>query len=262
MQTHHRDLEGPLTAYVAWPDDAPDAPGVVVIHEVWGVDAHIRSVVDRLAAAGYRAIAPDLFGFEVKIPPEALFAGFRAIQTIPPEERAVPARIQEAMQAVPEQHRDAVSRLMAAASKGTKPEGFAIVKQAVDHLKDHGAKKVAVMGFCFGGRVTWAYAYAGGEADAFVPFYGPAPDDKDPAKVQGPVEGHFGSEDHGIPIPPLEQAAADLRAQGKHAVIHVYEAPHAFFNDTKDAYRPEAAKLAWERTLSFLADALKTPPAR
>jgi carboxymethylenebutenolidase len=191
-------------AYVAWPTDKPDAPGVVVIHEVWGVDKHIRSVVDRLAEAGYRAIAPDLFGFEVNVSPEAVFAGFRAIQTVPPAERAVPEKVQAAMQVVPEEHRASVMKLMAAAGQGTKPEGLALVKKAVDHLKDHGARKVAVMGFCFGGRVTWAYAYSGGQADAFVPFYGPAPDEKDPAKVQGPVEGHFGAEDHGIPIPPLE----------------------------------------------------------
>ena len=51
--------------------------------------------------------------------------------------------------------------------------------------------------------------------------------------------------------------AAELRAQGKHAVIHVYDAGHAFFNETKDAYRPEAAKLAWERTLAFFSRALR-----
>ena len=96
-----------------------------------------------------------------------------------------------------------------------------------------------------------------GQADAFVPFYGPAPEHKDPSKVKGPVEGHFGAEDHGIPVPPLEVAAAELRAQGKHAVIHVYDAGHAFFNETKDAYRPEAAKLAWERTLAFFSRALR-----
>ncbi|MDB5097419.1 MAG: hypothetical protein JWM80_1840 [Cyanobacteria bacterium RYN_339] len=256
MTIHSKHLTGPLTAYVAWPDDRPDAPGVVVIHEVWGVDAHIRSVVDRFAEAGYRAIAPDLFGFEVTLAPEALFAGFRAIQTLPPAERAVPEKVQQAIQVVPEEHRAGVMKLMAAAATGTKPEGLAIVKQAVDHLKEHGAPKVAVTGFCFGGRVTWAYAYAGGEADAFAPFYGPAPDDKDPTKVRGAVEGHFGSEDLGIPLPPLEEAAAALRALGKHAVIHVYEAPHAFFNDTKDAYWPAAAKLAWERTLAFFEKSL------
>lgn len=262
MDIEHKELtltvgDHQVKAYSAHPADRPAAPGVVVIHEIWGVDPHIRSVTDRLAEAGYAAIAPDVLGMEVTLSHEVLMSGFKAIQTIPPEQRAVPERIQEALTVVVPEHRDQFARLMGAAMKSTSPAGLAIIRAAVDYLKAHGAGKVAVMGFCLGGRATWAYAYSGGVADAFAPFYGALPERTDPALVQGPIEGHFGSEDQGIPIPPLEEAAHALRQQGKHAVIHVYEgAPHAFFNDSRDTFRPQSAQLAWERLLGFFVRTL------
>lgn len=241
-----------VAAYFACPANRPDAPGVVVIHEIWGVNAHIRSIVDRLAEAGYAALAPDLLGMTVTVPPEAVFAGFRALQAVPPEARAVPGRVAEAMATVPADQRAEVTALMEAAFRAGTPAGLAEVGEAVAWLRAQGAPKVGVMGFCIGGRITFAYAYAGGDADAFAPFYGALPEDPDPTAVRAPLEGHFGAEDLGIPIPPLKAAADALRAADQDAMIWVYEgAPHAFFNDTSTAYRPEAAKLAWERLLAF-----------
>ena len=80
-------------AWLARPTDRPDAPGVVVLHEIWGLDAHVRGVADRLAAAGYAALAPDLFGLDVTLAEPVLTAGFRAVMTIPPSERAIPGRV-------------------------------------------------------------------------------------------------------------------------------------------------------------------------
>lgn len=246
-----------VPAYAASPEGRPDAPGVVVIHEIWGVDRHIRSVVDRLAEAGYAAIAPNLLGMEVTLPKEVFFAGFQAIQTIPPEERAVPARIDAAMEAVDPTYRDQFKQLMAVVSKGATPEAMAGIQACLDELKAHGASKTAVMGFCLGGAYTWAFAFQGGEADAFAPFYGRLPADYDASKVRGPVEGHFGAEDHGIPVAPLEDAMKAIRDAGRHAELFVYEgAPHAFFNETRDTYHEAAAKLAWQRILDFYGKSL------
>lgn len=247
----------PLTAYEARPETS-GAPGVVVIHEIWGVDTHIKNVTERFAEAGYQAIAPDLMGMEVTIPHEALFTAFGAISKIPAEQRAVPEKIAEALEVLPADQRAQTQQLMGIAFKGASPEGLAGIKAAIDKLKQQGAKKVAVVGFCLGGAYVWAYAYSGGEADAFVPLYGRLPAETDPSKVKAPVLGHFGGKDEGIPIAPLEEAAAALRQRGVDAQIAVYpEAGHAFFNDTRDVYRPEESKLVWERTLKFFERYLK-----
>jgi carboxymethylenebutenolidase len=242
-----------LKAYAARPDGNPDAPGVVVIHEVWGVDKHIRSVVDRFVAAGFAAVAPDLLGMEVTITPAIFMQAYGALRQLSAEERAVPEKIQAALVTLPEEKRAEVQQLVGIAMRGPTPEGLAGVDAAIAHLKAHGSAKVAVMGFCMGGGYAWAHAYAGGDADAYSPFYGRLPAQLDPNKVKAPIEGHFGAADEGIPLEPLQEAAAALRAAGKEAKIHVYDgAGHAFFNETRDTYRPEAAKLAWERELAFM----------
>jgi carboxymethylenebutenolidase len=256
--TLERAEGGPLRAYAAQPEGAPDAPGVVVIHEVWGVETHIRSVVDRLAAAGYRAIAPDLIGMDVTIPHEVFLQCYMAIRQLPPEERAVPEKVAAVIERVPAEHRDQVRALVAHALRGQTPEGLAGIDSAVKWLRGHGAKKVAVTGFCMGGAYTWAYAYAGGDAEAYVPFYGRVPEHQAPEKVRGALLGHYGGADHGIPVGPIEAAAESLRRAGHEATIHVYEdAPHAFFNDVRDTYRADAAKLAWDRTLAFFDKKLR-----
>ena len=245
-------------AYFACPAHRPDAPGVVLLSEIWGLDPHVRAVADRLAAAGHAVLAPDLLGMAVTVPPEAVIAGFRALQAVPPEDLAAPERVAEAMADVPADARAEVLALMDAAFAAGGPKGLAQVGQAVAWLRAQGSPKVGVVGFGLGGRIAFAYAYAGGDADAFAPFYGALPPDPDPAMVRAPVEGHFGAEDLGIPILPLKAAAAALEARDVDAAIHVYaDAPHAFFNDTSTAYRPEAAELAWERLLDFLGWALE-----
>ena len=251
-------LPSGATACAALPEHA-NAPGVVVIHEIWGVERHIRSVVDRLADAGYAAIAPNLFGgLNTQLPEDVVFAGYDAIMTVPPEQRAVPERVAAALETLTPEHREEFGRLLAAAARGNAPEGHAIVDEAIAWLRGQGAPKVGLMGFCFGGRVTWAHAYAGGGADAYAPFYGALPPDPDPTKVRAPIEGHFGAEDQGIPIAPIEAAALALRWLGRDATIHVYPgAPHAFFNDRRPgAYRADAAALAWQRLMAFFARTL------
>jgi carboxymethylenebutenolidase len=243
-----------LRAYAARPTDRPDAAGVVVIHEVWGVETHMRSVVDRLAEAGYAAIAPDLLGMDVTIPAEVFLQAYNAIRQLPPEERAVPEKIDGVMATVPDAYRDQARSLIALGLKGQTPEGYAGIDAAVRHLRAAGAPKIAVMGFCMGGAYVWGYGYRGAAVDALVPFYGRLPEPQAPEHVRAPLLGHYGALDQGIPFGAIADAAAALRAAGHEATVYEYpNAGHAFFNDVKNAYQPEAAELAWSRTLAFLA---------
>lgn len=253
-----------IRAFRAWPQGAKGAPGVIVIHEIWGVDKHIRNVAERLAEAGYSAIAPDLLGMDVTIAKETMMAAFGAVSKLAPEDRAVPAKVDQALEAVPADQRDQVKQLMAIAWQGARPQGLEAMGAAGDLLRSDGSAKIGVTGFCLGGGYTWAFAYSGGNAEAFAPFYGRLPEARDASRVKGAIEGHFGSEDHGIPVPPLLEATRELQQAGKEATIHVYDgAGHAFFNDTRDTYNKDAAQLAWRRLLDFFERKLgRVPIAR
>lgn len=247
----------PVNAYEARPQN-PDAPGVVVIHEAWGVDKHIREVTERLAEAGYAAIAPNLLGMEVKFKPEVFMQAYGALQHLSPEERAVPEKIAKALEVLPAEFREPVQKLMGIVQRGATPEGLAAIDAAIALLHQQGAKKVGITGFCMGGAYTWAAAFHGADAQAFAPFYGRVPEKRDASKVRGALEGHYGGQDHGIPVEPIEGAAAELRQAGRDATIFVYpEAGHAFLNDTRDTYNPAAAKESWDRLLRFFERTLR-----
>ncbi|MBU6430424.1 MAG: dienelactone hydrolase family protein, partial [Cyanobacteria bacterium REEB65] len=201
-------------------------------------------------------------GMEVSISPETFMAAFRALQTLPAEDRAVPDKVAKALEVLPQADRGPVQKLIGIVFKGPTPEGLEAVQSAVDLLKAEGAPKVGITGFCLGGGYTWAFAFSGGKAEAFAPFYGRLPQEVDGSKVCAALEGHFGAEDHGIPVAPLEEAAAAIRKAGGEAEIFVYEgAGHAFFNETRDTYHPSSASLAWKRLLAFFGRNLSLVPA-
>ncbi|MER3553222.1 MAG: dienelactone hydrolase family protein [Meiothermus sp.] len=225
-------------AYLVRPAGNTSAPGILVIHENRGLQPHIQDVARRVAKAGYIAIAPDLVskvGGTAKFTDTAQISVYLA-QT-PAEEHV--ANLQEALKVL----------------KGT---------QGVQ------ADKLGVVGFCFGGGLTWRLATEAPEVKAAVPFYGPAPDlakvpnikaavpfygpAPDLAKVpniKAAVLGIYGGLDNRINqgIPALEAAlkAANIRYR-----IKIYDgANHAFNNDTGPNYNKEAATDAWAMTLDW-----------
>lgn len=206
--------------YLAVPEDGT-GPGVIVIQEWWGLTDHIRDIVDRLAALGFVALAPDLFGGRVTH--DADEAG-QMMSELPAEEGA---------------------RLLAGAT---------------DYLlsrEDVTSRTVGAIGFCMGGGFVLALAaQQGDKVSAAVPFYGVGqgvPDEY--SKLTAAVQGHYALQDS---MYPAEQARAQeeqiRRESGADVVFHFYDADHAFHNDENTAgnYAPEQAKLAWDRAVSFL----------
>lgn len=201
-------------------------PGVVVIQEWWGLVDHIKDVCDRFAAAGYVALAPDLYHGQ----------------------KVAPGEPDEAGKAMMAMKMDQAARDMSG---------------AVDEvLRRTGGSKVGVIGFCMGGGLALVLATQRPDAvAAVVPCYGivPWPDvQPDYAALSAAVLGHYAEKDEYFTPEKASELAEQLRALGKSVEIIVYPgADHAFFNDTRpEVYDADASKKLWERTLAFFSEHL------
>lgn len=211
-------------AYVARPAGQPRG-GVVVLQEIFGVNAHIRAVADGYAAAGYLAVAPATFhrvkaGVELGYAPDDMSAGAALKATV------------EAMGMNP-------------AAPGVLQD----IQAAIQHAARAG--KVGVVGYCWGGLLAWRSACLLQGVSAAVTYYGGGMTGEAELARQPrcPVLAHFGEKDHWI---PLDGVASFKRAHPE-AEVHLYAANHGFNCDHRGAYDAAAAALARERTLAFFA---------
>lgn len=207
-------------AYVAKPAGKPKA-GIVVLQEIFGVNSHIRSVADDYAAQGYLAVAPATFhrvkpGVDLGYTPEDIAAG---------------------------------SALKAAAEALPAPGVLPDVQAAIDHAAQAG--KVGIVGYCWGGLMTWRAACELQGLSAAAPYYGGGM--TTPAEIarkpRVPVMVHFGEKDHLI---SMESVEAFKKAHPE-VEVHVYQAGHGFHCDQRGSYDAASAKLARERSLAFFA---------
>jgi carboxymethylenebutenolidase len=207
-----------LGAYRAQPLGASKG-GVVVIQEIFGVNHHIRAVCDRLAGEGYAALAPALFDRQVK----DFESGYS------------PDEIAEARKFV------------------ANPDWSAMLRDsqaAIDNLKEKDGARLGIMGFCMGGTVSFLAACRLAGLNAAVCYYGGQIARFADEKPKVPTLMHFGEKDASIPMSDVEKIK-DKR--GQDCEIYVYpEAQHGFHCDERGSYHERSAKLAWQRTLSFL----------
>jgi carboxymethylenebutenolidase len=216
-----------VDGYLAEPAGAAGAPGIVVIQEWWGLNDQIRGVADKLAAAGYRALVPDLYRGKVAL---------------------------EANEA---------DHLMKGLNFGDAAGQD--VRGAVQYLKGSGSVKVGVTGFCMGGALTLLAACNVPEADAAVIWYGYPPlEFVDASRIKVPLMGHWATDDAAFAIGGVDTLEGKLRAAGVAYEFFRYDCKHAFANETADSknlpilkYDAKAAELAWRRTMEFLARHLK-----
>ena len=231
--------EAAIQAFLAVPSDSVPEAGrgsVIVIHEIFGLTDHIRSIASRLAQAGYMALAVDFFTREGPAPDMA--QGFPLL-------RQFVGSISDA-------------QLMAD------------IRAGANYLQQQPESngKVGVVGFCWGGRISMLSCAYAPEIAASVAYYGRISGDRTDRQptfpidvveqMQSPLLGHFGATDAGIPPAEAERLRAALEAYHKTGEIHVYEgAGHAFNNDTRESYNAEAAQQSWEHTLDWYAKYLK-----
>ncbi len=214
----------PVTGFLARPSDGSVGPGLIVIHEWWGLNDNIRAMARRLAGEGYTALAVDLYGGQVAGDRDTAYALMKAAN-------AAPAEAEDNL------------------------------RQAFDYLATAlQTPSVGSVGWCFGG--AWSLNTAlllPDTLDAAVIFYGHL--DTDPkrlATLEMPILGLFGAEDQGIPLESVEAFSSTLANMGKDATIVIYPgADHAFANPSGRNYQPETAEQAWTETLGFLAENLR-----
>ncbi len=208
----------PTDGVLAEPSGSGKAPSVVLVQEWWGINDHVKSLADRLAKDGFLVVAPDLY--HGKVAKDASEAG---------------------------QMMTALDTLVAVGE----------IAGAVAFLKEHprGNGKVGVIGFCMGGALSFASACHVEGLSAVVPFYGIPPAEKvDYAKATAPILAHFAKNDEWATVAKAEAVKKEIDAAGKTTMtLEVYDAQHAFVNDTRpEVYHEKNAKLAWERSVAFL----------
>ena len=215
--------EGAFQGYLALPEKTP-APGVIVVQEIFGVNSHIRSVCDRLAQAGYLALAPDMYwraspGYQSGYSQEEIQAGLKL------KERTTDTQ--------------AVADVEAAMG----------VLRARKELK---GDKLGITGFCWGGLITYlsacrlkfacAASYYGGGIVNFL---------ADAERLRTPIMFHFGELDHAIPLEHVEKIRQAVKTR-KDAEVFVYPgAQHGFHCDQRGSYNEASARQAWGRTLEL-----------
>jgi carboxymethylenebutenolidase len=212
-------------AYLSLPKNAkPPMPAIVVIHEWWGLNEHIKHWADRLAAAGYAALAVDLYGGEVATDPDGAMKLMKAVD-------------------------DEVARKVLL-------DAFSFVKEDA-RIK---ANKRGAIGWCFGGKWSLELALAAPELDAAVIYYGHVESDPSRlAKLEAPLLAIFGNQDEGIPPKMVDAFEFGLeQAGGKQYKLLRYDAKHAFANPSSGRYDDKAASAAWAEVRGFFAKELAT----
>jgi carboxymethylenebutenolidase len=234
MQSAGQTMEG----YLTQPAAIGRYPAVVVIQEIWGVNSHIQSVTDRLPSQGYVGLAPALFHREGRM-------------TLGLYEEMEPA--------------------LARLGRCTDANIIADVNAAVAYLKAQpfvDPQRIGIVGFCFGGRVSYQSACNVPDLKAAVVYYGgrilqplggpgPAPVEQT-ANITAPLMGVFGEEDSNPSPADVATIEVELKNHGKTHKLHMYPGcGHGFHCDGRASYRHEAAKDAWAKTIAWFDKYLK-----
>lgn len=208
-------IDGKLTeGYLAKAGKA-NAPGIAVVQEWWGLQDQIRGICDRLALAGYDALAPDLYAGTV----------------VPYHDHAAAMREMKSLNFL-----DATDQVM---------------RGAVYYLGKNGAK-VGLTGFCMGGAVAVLGASRIPEVAAAVAFYGlPMEGAVAPSDIKIPLQGHYAEKDDYGMVQHVARFEAGLKSAGADFEFFHYEADHGFMNEQRDAHERAAAERAWGRMLTF-----------
>ena len=219
-----------IPAYRARPAGGGKFPTILVVQEIFGVHEHIKDLCRRLAKSGYMAVAPEMFARQGDV------SKLQNIQEI----------VNTVVSKVPDSQvmSDLDSTAAWAAKNGGSPE------------------RLAITGFCWGGRIVWLYAAHNPHLKAGVAWYGrvegPGTElqPKNPIELvndmKAPVLGLYGGADAGIPVEGVERMRAAMKSAGKEADIKIYpDTPHGFNADYRPSYRKEAAEDGWRRALAW-----------
>ena len=225
--------DGEMPAYRAMPNKGDNFPVVLVVQEIFGVHEHIKDICRRLAKQGYLAVAPELYARQGDV---SKLTDFQEI-------------ISKVVSKVPD--KQVMSDLDATVAWAKKNKGD--------------TAKLAITGFCWGGRIVWLYAAHNPDLKAGVAWYGRLvgmEDELHPKhpldianQLKAPVLGLYGGADQGIPNDTVEQMQAKLKEAGDKSQIKLYpDTPHGFHADYRPSYRKEQAEDGWKRLLAWFKE--------
>lgn len=223
--------DGEIPGYRAMPDKGGPFPVILVVQEIFGVHEHIKDICRRLAKIGYFAVAPELYARQGDV---SKLSGIQEIFS------KVVSKVPDAQ----------VMSDLDAAVAWAKASGKA------------NTDKLAITGFCWGGRIVWLYSAHNPNLKAGVAWYGRLVGDADELHpkhpidlvkdLKAPVLGLYGGADQGIPVESVEKMRMALQDAKRTSEIHVYpDTPHAFFADYRPSYRKEQAEDGWKRMLGW-----------
>lgn len=223
---------GEIPAYMAMPKDGKDLPVVLVVQEIFGVHEHIKDICRRFGKKGYLAIAPDLYVRQGDVSNLKEFPEILKVVSKVPDEQVM-------------SDLDATVAWAKASGKAD-------------------TAKLAITGFCWGGRIVWLYSAHNPGVKAGVAWYGRLLGPTDPLHPKNPIDlvkdlkapvlGLYGGADNGIPNDTVEKMKAALKEAGKLGDIVLYpETPHGFHADYRPTYRKDKAEDGWKRLLEWFA---------
>jgi carboxymethylenebutenolidase len=258
---------GDQVGYFAAPEKAAlPLPGVVVIQEVGGVNQNIEDITRRIAAAGYAALAPDLFTVNGVRPealsPERISKAMLFMRQLPPGSWTNPAVRDAGLAKLPAQDNKDISETFAqlAPSPERMLSYLPHLRKAFTHLKherpETREQKVACVGFCMGGGLSALLACEEPDLSGAAVFYGTTPPAEKIQAIKCPVIGFYGGNDQRVNtgIPLFEE---EMRKAGKSYESHVYDGSnHAFFNDDGPVYNVKAVRDAFARLVNFFLKTL------
>ncbi|PSN85937.1 hypothetical protein B9Q02_04420 [Candidatus Marsarchaeota G1 archaeon BE_D] len=255
QETQFKGSDGQaLDAFLAYPKDQEKHPGVIVIHEIWGLNDQIRGVAKRIAGEGFVTVAPQLFTrYKHVLTERNIESAMRRIWSIPPSKRNDQETIKKAMEGMTENERKVVELLFSQRQKlqETMVKDLLACKDFLNSFERVKKDVLGVTGFCMGGGLAFQLATIW-PFKATVVFYGSNPTPLESiANISGELMCLYAGEDEGINA-GIPIAVEALLKHKKSFEIKVYKgAQHAFFNETRPSYNEEAAKDAWERLKSF-----------
>ncbi len=223
--------DGAMPAYRAFPAGKGPFPTVLVVQEIFGVHEHIKDICRRFAKAGYFAVAPELYARQGDV---------SGMTDIPKIISSVVSKVPDA-----QVMSDLDATVVWAKSTGSADTA-----------------KLAITGFCWGGRIVWLYSAHNPNLKAGVAWYGRLVGEADPlhpkhpvdlaGDLKAPVLGLYGGADTGIPLESVEKMREAIKAADKPAEIVVYpDTPHGFYADYRPTYREANADDGWKRLLAF-----------
>jgi carboxymethylenebutenolidase len=223
-----KDAAGSIPAYHAMPMTGKNFPVVLVVQEIFGVHEHIKDLCRRFAKAGYLAIAPAMYARQGDVSNLEMADIFKVVAKVPDAQ--------------------VMSDLDAATEWAAKNGG--------------NTNRLAITGFCWGGRIVWLYSAHNSKLKAGAAWYGRIEGDKNDltpknpidlvADMKAPVIGFYGGLDMGIPVASVEKMREAMKAAKKPADINIYpQAQHGFNADYRPSYNKEAATEAWAKMLAW-----------